>query len=209
MDLKIFQLAPTYDEIKLAIKRGGLIYVTPAHTSLFTPVVDCLDGTCIPLRSPQTILMACLWEQDTGSPCRPMATSPMCFSPSNKIRFFTLGLPLKVPSTKKLIWARLGVSRTIYANVDSPNLGFPYFNVFGDPQCKNHPVYVQGMVNRECNIGCETQRVIYRRHCAHISYTHAFYAEPREAIIFSTILKKGLSKSMSDRRWKGAPLNFF
>ena len=24
--------------------------------------------------------------------------------------------------------ARLGVSRTIYINIDSPNLGFPYFN---------------------------------------------------------------------------------
>ena len=30
--------------------------------------------------------------------------------------------------TNKLILARLGVSRTIYANVDSPNPGFPYFN---------------------------------------------------------------------------------
>ena len=38
--------------------------------------------------------------------------------------FFTLDLPLKVPSTNKLILARLGVSRMIYANVDSPNLGF-------------------------------------------------------------------------------------
>ena len=82
---------PTYDQIKLAIKRGGLIYVTPAHTSLFTPVVDCLDGTCIPLRSPQTILMACLWEQDTGSPCRPMATLSMCFSPS-----ILMGLKLEI-----------------------------------------------------------------------------------------------------------------
>ena len=26
---------------------------------------------------------------------------------------------------------RLGVSRTIYVNVDSPNLGFPYFNFLG------------------------------------------------------------------------------
>ena len=47
--------------------------------------------------------------------------------------------------------------------------------------CKRN--YVQGMVNRECNIGGETQRVIYRRHCGHISYIHAFYAEPREATI--------------------------
>ena len=38
----------------------------------------------------------------------------------------------KVPSTKKLFWARLGVSRPIYVNVDSPiNLDFPYFNYLG------------------------------------------------------------------------------
>ena len=34
--------------------------------------------------------------------------------------FFFTGTPLKVSSTKKLIKARLGVSRTIYVNVDSP-----------------------------------------------------------------------------------------
>ena len=43
---------------------------------------------------------------------------------------FSLILPLKVISTNKLIWARLGVSRPIYVNVDSPSLGLPY-----------HPVY--------------------------------------------------------------------
>ena len=32
---------------------------------------------------------------------------------------------LKVQSTEKLIEARLGVSTTIYVNVDSHNLGFP------------------------------------------------------------------------------------
>ena len=51
--------------------------------------------------------------------------------------FFTQGLPLKVQSTKKLIWARLGVSRTLYVNVDSPNLGFPYFNYSGGTSEKN------------------------------------------------------------------------
>ena len=35
----------------------------------------------------------------------------------------------------------LGVSRTIYVNVDSPNLGSPYFNILGEAQCKKHPVY--------------------------------------------------------------------
>ena len=42
--------------------------------------------------------------------------------------FFTLGLPQNVQKTTKLIWARLGVSRTIYVNVDSPSPGLPYFN---------------------------------------------------------------------------------
>ena len=34
----------------------------------------------------------------------------------------------------------LGVSRPIYVNVDSPNLGFPYFNFLGGVPVKNHPV---------------------------------------------------------------------
>ena len=50
--------------------------------------------------------------------------------------FFSLGLPLKVPSTEKFFSARLCVSRTIYVNVDSPNLGFPYFNFLGEAQWK-------------------------------------------------------------------------
>ena len=48
--------------------------------------------------------------------------------------FLTAPPPLKVLSTKKLILARLGVSRTIYGNVDSPNLGFTYFNFLGGYQ---------------------------------------------------------------------------
>ena len=39
------------------------------------------------------------------------------------------------------ILARLGVtSRPIYVNVDSPNLGFPYFNFLGGYQLKKHLV---------------------------------------------------------------------
>ena len=54
---------------------------------------------------------------------------------------FSLVLPLKILSTKKLIQARLGVSRPIYVNVYSPNLGFPYFNFLGGYQWeKKHPV---------------------------------------------------------------------
>ena len=54
--------------------------------------------------------------------------------------FLTLGLPLEYQSTEKLIWARLGVSRTIYVNVESPNLGFPYF--LGEAQCKKTPCMI-------------------------------------------------------------------
>ena len=42
-----------------------------------------------------------------------------------------------------LFYARLGVSRLIYVNVDSPNLGFPYFNFLGGYQLKKHPVYIE------------------------------------------------------------------
>ena len=55
------------------------------------------------------------------------------------------GNPLRVPSIKKLILARLGVSRPIYVNVDSPNLGFPHFNFLGGYQWEKTPcnfVYV-------------------------------------------------------------------
>ena len=38
-----------------------------------------------------------------------------------------------------LIQARFGVSWTIYVNVDSPNLGFPYFNFLGEAQWKKLP----------------------------------------------------------------------
>ena len=41
---------------------------------------------------------------------------------------------------KKVNQARLGVSWPIYVAVDSPNLGFPYFNFLGGYQLKKHPV---------------------------------------------------------------------
>ena len=52
--------------------------------------------------------------------------------------FFHWASP-KISEYKKLIKARLGVSRTIYVNVDSPNLGFTYFNILGEAQCKKTP----------------------------------------------------------------------
>ena len=54
----------------------------------------------------------------------------------NKQGDFFAGAPKKVLNTEKLIWARLGVSRAIYVNVYSPNLGFPYFNFLGGHQSK-------------------------------------------------------------------------
>ena len=44
-------------------------------------------------------------------------------------------------TTKKLIYARLGVSRPIYVNVDTPNLGFPFFNFLGGYQLKKNTLY--------------------------------------------------------------------
>ena len=43
---------------------------------------------------------------------------------------------------------RKGVSRPIYVNVDSPNLGFPYFNFLGGTSEKNHPVQLKGAIER-------------------------------------------------------------
>ena len=40
----------------------------------------------------------------------------------------------------------LGVSRPIYVNVDSPNLGFPYFNFLGGVPVKKHPVSYHNMI---------------------------------------------------------------
>ena len=40
---------------------------------------------------------------------------------------------------KKLIEARLGVSRSIYVNVDTPNLGFTFFNFLGGGELKKPP----------------------------------------------------------------------
>ena len=52
---------------------------------------------------------------------------------------FFAGAPKKVLNTEKLIWARLGVSRAIYVNVDSPYLSFPFFNFIGECQLKKSP----------------------------------------------------------------------
>ena len=49
-------------------------------------------------------------------------------------------------STEKLIEAGLGVSRTIYVNVDSPDLGFPYFNFLGGYQLKNTLYIFYGVI---------------------------------------------------------------
>ena len=55
--------------------------------------------------------------------------------------------PLKNRSTKKLFYARLGVSRPIYVNVDSPSLGFTYFNFLGGNQWKENTLYLNSVVN--------------------------------------------------------------
>ena len=60
--------------------------------------------------------------------------------------------PPKSSKNKKLIQARLGVSRPIYVNVDTPNLGFPYFNILGGYQLKKHPVDKPQLIFQILNI---------------------------------------------------------
>ena len=50
--------------------------------------------------------------------------------------------PPKNSKYKKVNQARLGVSRTIYVAVDSPNLGFPYFHFLGGYQLKETPCII-------------------------------------------------------------------
>ena len=57
-----------------------------------------------------------------------------------RLFFDSLVLLQTVLSADKLILARLGVTRTIYVNVDSPNLGFPYFNFFSGVSVKKIPL---------------------------------------------------------------------
>ena len=65
--------------------------------------------------------------------------------------FFTLVPPLKSSKYKQVNLGRLGVSSPIYVNVDSPNLGFPYFNFLRGYQRKKHPVLL--LINgRQCLI---------------------------------------------------------
>ena len=72
-----------------------------------------------------------------------------------RVVFLITPPPLK-SSKKKYkkvnLQVRLGVSRTIYVNVDTPNLGFTYFNFFlllllllflGEAQCKKTPCTFQ------------------------------------------------------------------
>ena len=52
---------------------------------------------------------------------------------------FSLIPPFKVPSSEKMILARLGLSRKIYISADSPNLGFPFL---GGTCEKDHPLWL-------------------------------------------------------------------
>ena len=46
----------------------------------------------------------------------------------------------------------LGVSRPIYVNVDSPNLGIPYFNFLGGTSEKNTLYHVYSEINMPLTI---------------------------------------------------------
>ena len=89
-----------------------------------------LDLTIHP---PQCRLKGCFCHGSTTAHCA-MHISHRTLPAANIQGVFFTGTPLKVLSTKKLIQARLGVSRPRYVNVESPNLGFPYFNFVGGYQ---------------------------------------------------------------------------
>ena len=56
--------------------------------------------------------------------------------------FFLTGTPPKSSKYKKVNLGRgIGVSRPTYVNVDTPNLGFPYFNFLGGYQLKKNTLY--------------------------------------------------------------------
>ena len=54
--------------------------------------------------------------------------------------FFLTGTPPKNSKYKKVNLGKVRCIWPIYVNVDSPNLGFPYFNFLGGYQLKKHPV---------------------------------------------------------------------
>ena len=59
---------------------------------------------------------------------------------------FLTGTPPKKSKYNKVNLDRLGVSRPIYVNVDSPNLGFPYF--FRGVPVKKNILYFENMEKR-------------------------------------------------------------
>ena len=77
--------------------------------------------------------------------------------------------PLKVLSREKLILARLGVSRRIYISVDSPNLGFPYFNFL----VKKNTLYSHEImfdIMRQYLVSSPLQKQISKIFCTFISF---------------------------------------
>ena len=46
----------------------------------------------------------------------------------------------------------------MYVNVDSPNLGFPYFNFLGGYQWKKHPVNILLLLNGCFDVCLQTSR---------------------------------------------------
>ena len=77
-----------------------------------------------------------------------------------RVSFFT-GPPPKSSKAKKLIWARLGVSGTIYVNVVSPILGFQYLNFLGEAQWKKNSLYIWTFICVICLIEIYSDICLY------------------------------------------------
>ena len=87
--------------------------------------------------------------------------------------FFT-GTPLK---SSKYILARLGVSRLIYVNVDSPNLGFPYFKLFRGVPVKKTPCILAWIIRLSSTMN---RKSVVKNMEMHLLY--------RSTLLFSTVL---------------------
>ena len=124
--------------------KSNLLLESRADQNTFPRFVDVFELLVLSRRAVtgskqarESFLLCCVWRQlpvmREGKWAASYSDIPQVgtrapFQSKSKVIFFLTGTPYKVLSTERLIQARLGVSRTIYVNVDSPTLGSTYFN---------------------------------------------------------------------------------
>ena len=71
--------------------------------------------------------------------CQPLQSCECIQDTGTKIHLGSFEGESHFVNKEKLIWARLSVSRPIYVNIDSPNLGFPYLKFLGERKSEKTP----------------------------------------------------------------------